>query len=308
HRQHQHLKLREFLAHELERLYTVAVRQGHVQQQHVARLLAQQAQRGRARIRLAHDLHVAAFDDDLVQTAPQDRVVVDDDHLDHDASVAPSGSGTGGCAGSSGSGATTVVPLPAAPPKLTSPPRLRARSSIPRSPNDPRLRRSVFSMPRPLSLTLSVTVPASTLSSTPTAVAPACLEMLVSVSRNTLKRALPSSGSMGISWLAHFTVHGISMRFWNSPASHSMASSKPSSSSGGRRSRAMREVISMVRSSSDSQDRAFFRSSGLPLSRRVISHRRSILIAVRLPPMSSCTSRATRVRSCSFACCRCEES
>src|SRR5262249_3003040 len=196
HRQHQHLKLREFLAHELERLYTVAVRQGHVQQQHVARLLAQQAQRGRARIRLAHDLHVAAFDDDLVQTPPQDRVVVDDDHLDHDASVAPSGSGTGGCAGSSGSRATTVVPLPAAPPKLTSPPRLRARSSIPRSPNDPRLRRSVFSMPRPLSLTLSVTVPASTLSSTPTAVAPACLEMLVSVSRNTLKRALPSSGSM----------------------------------------------------------------------------------------------------------------
>src|SRR5437763_7542343 len=234
---------------------------------------------------LADDLAQVVVGGELANAGADQLMVVRDDDPDHSRL---------------GKVSVSVVPRPRSPVMVTVPPRLVARSRMPRSPSERESERAPSLMPRPLSWTLSSSASAESVNRTSTRVAPACRATLVRDSWKIRKAAVARPASTAGCSAGTSTRQAMPVRVSNSRACHWMAAWRPSSSSTpGRSSVAMRWIAPAVSSRIDSMPSTLPASSGAGWGSRRLSQVRSILRAVSACPSSSWISRAIRVRSAS---------
>src|SRR5438093_255906 len=167
--------MRAFVPQFLEHLESAAAGHGHIQDHQVPSLLLDQGERLLAILRFAQDGELSILRHNLLQPAPENRVVIDDQDFDHSFSPLapdlPSGILT-----------VTVVPTSATPRIWISPPKGRTRSRMPSSPKDFALAISSGVIPRPLSRTSRMRSAASSRKSTWIRLACAWRATLVSAS------------------------------------------------------------------------------------------------------------------------------
>src|SRR5438132_3987109 len=236
---------------------------------------------------LAHDLDHMILGGELAKAGPDQLVVIRDEDPDHSRL---------------GRLSVSVVPRPGAPVMVTVPPKLVARSRMPRSPSERESARASSLMPRPLSCTLSSSACVEMVNRTRTRVALACRATLVSASWKIRKAAVARLASTAGCSAATSTGQAMPVRISNSRACHWMAALRPSSSrTPGRSSVAIRWIAPAVPSRIASMPSTLPASSGAGWGSRRLSHVRSILRAVSACPSSSWISRAMRVRSASRA-------